>query len=135
MMVTLSIPIASAARAKEIARGFGAGAGDDASLDGRWLAVIVMTIAGCVAVGIVVARARRWWAARAESGPAVTRDVCRRLRLTRQQQRQLRAMARRMEVRHPVTLLLCPSLLRAARKDLPTTQRREVDLILLRLAA
>lgn len=125
---------AAAARAQEIARGFGGDAGG-AALDGRWLAGLVMAACLAVVLGLGIARLRRWHAHRQASGATLTRDLCRRLNLSPAERRRLRQVARQMNVRHTATLLLCPSLLRAARNARSGIERRELDRMLLRLAA
>ena len=126
-------------RASAISAGFGgATSADTASpplLDGRLLAGGVILVTLAVAAGLGAVKLRRWRADRRASAGGVARDLSRHMRLSRAQRRCLRAAAAEVHVRHPATLLLCPSLLRQAKGRLGPEFGTDAEMILRRLAA
>jgi hypothetical protein len=84
------------------------------------LLAALATIAGVILL-VVVWNNRQPRTSRRQVGlnsqSRVTREVARALRLKRSELRQLRAAAEGMQLKSPLTLLLCPSLLASAMKN------------------
>ena len=93
---------------------------------------------GALAGTIVFIAVLRKMAARRRSlhvrGNELLRDARRTLRLSRRQLRQLTLAARQARVSSPLTLLLCPSLLRQARGRMGHADGRELDALLRRMS-